>query len=172
MKRYILSLSCSLFILSVLLFRFCSDLKTFRSSETLLLPVRIKEIKTNSFSSVALLRYYNIIPVEEMLKESGVIVVKRSDDGKVSFVSVFTGQELHPKEFLLKYTVVPPSPLYQERWRLNIRFAATKFPFSRNPSLLLTNAYYAMIHVNDDGDALLVGLTDSTGTQTVKNLML
>ena len=171
MKRHFLSLTCSLFIFCVLLFRFCSDLKTFRSAETLLLPVQIEEIKTDAFSSVAFLRYYNIIPVEEIIEEKGAVVVERLDNGKVSFVSVFTGQKLHPREFLLKYTVVPSPLVYQKRQKLNIRCAAAKFHFSKGQSLLLSNAYYAVIRVNNDGEALLVGLTDGSGTQTIKSLL-
>ena len=171
MKKYLLSLICPLFVLGVLIFHYCSDLNTFRSTEMLLLPVRIEEIKTNDFFSVAKIRYYNIIPVDEMIKESGKIVVTRSDNGRVSFVSNFTGQNLRPREMLLKYTIIPPSLMKQEKRRLNIRFAATELRFAKESSLLPTTAYYAVVRVNDSGDASLIGLTDSSGTQVVKSLL-
>ena len=170
MKKNLLALASSLIILCVLTIRYLSDFETFRAGQSLLLPVWVEEVKTDLFSSKVRIRYYNFIPVENLIKETGTVVVNRFDDGQVDFVAKSVNQRLHPRELLLKYTLVPPSFLGNKNQSLNIRFASSELRFFNEETEQLSAIRYAVVHVNDIGEALLVGLADNMGTQLIKGI--
>ena len=170
MKRGLAVFGCSFFILSFLMVRYLADSKIFETGIRLLLPVWVEDMKTDAFSSAVRIRYYNFIPVEELVKEKGAVVVQRFDDGRAAFVAKFSGQRLHPRELLLKYAVMPPSLFDSKQHGPNIRFASSVLRFPKEHTLLPAAVHYAVVYVNDKGNASLVGLTDAKGTQLVQGL--
>ena len=171
MKKFLFSLSISLLISGILIGRYFSDFYAFKTGGRLLLPVRIEDVKTDAFSSRARVRYYNFIPVDELLKEKGTVVISRSDDGRAEFVSKAAGQRLRPRELLLKYTIMPPSLLKRETTEPNIRFATSELRFASDQKLQVSAVCYAVVYVNGNGDAFLAGLADCSGAQLTKGLI-
>ncbi|MBO4520082.1 MAG: hypothetical protein J5787_02635 [Alphaproteobacteria bacterium] len=172
MKKNLFALAGSLLILCVLTGRYLSDYGTARTGIPLLLPVWVQEVETDAFSSWARIHYYNFIPVENLINETGTVVVSRSDDGQVDFVEKSTKERLHSHELRLEYAVIPSSFLSSEEKKLNIRFASSKLRFSNEEKRLLSAVRYAVVHVDDRGKAVLVGLADNMGTRLIKNLAL
>ena len=170
MKQKLAVLACSFFILSILTMRYVSAFRTFRNGTRLLLPVVVEDVRENAYSSFARIRYYNFIPVEELVKEKGVIVVRRSDDGRIAFASSYDGQKLHPRELLLKYVVTSSSLFEKKKNSPHIHFASSVLRFSKKESFLPSAIRYAVVAVNDEGTAALIGLTDGDGTQLIRNL--
>lgn len=171
MKKFLFSLAVSLIISGILTVRYFSDFYAFKTGGRLLLPVRIEGVKTDAFSSRALVRYYNFIPIDALMKERGKVVVARLDDGRAAFVSKAGGQSLRPRELLLKYTIIPPSLLNRETAEPNIRFAASELRFASNQKLQASAVCYAVVYVNGNGDAFLAGLADCTGARLAKGLI-
>ena len=161
----------SLLVLCVLSLRYFSGLKTLEKGDRLLLPVKVEEIKTDAFSSSARIRYYNFIPVDALMKESGTVVVRYSDNTRIEFVSKEKDRKLRPREFLLKYTIVPPPLLKKENAEPNIRFAASGIRFSKDKKISYLSICYAVVYVTASGETFLSGLADCNGTELVKSLI-
>jgi len=171
MKKTLSVFISSLIVFCVLTVRYVSDFRTFQTGIRLLLPVWIEEEETDAFSSLVRIHYYNFIPVEDLIKESGTVIVSRFDDGQVAFVAKDVGQRLHPRELRLKYTIAPSLFFTQKKKaKFNVRFASSELRFFNKNELQLSAVRYAVVYVNDYGDAFLAGLTDSTGTQLIKGL--
>ena len=170
MKKILYLSVASLFVLCVLSVRYFSCFRTFEKGDRLLLPVRVEEIRTDAFSSVVRLRYYNFIPVDALMKESGRIVIRHLNDGRVAFVSKEDGQKLRSRELLLKYTIVPPPLMKRETVEPNIRFASSELRFSKNRKINESAVCYAVAYVNGSGNAFLSGLADCNGAELVKGL--
>ena len=171
MKRFLFSFAISLLISGILIGRYFSDFYAFKTGGRLLLPVRIEDVKTDAFSSEVRVRYYNFIPVDELMKEKGTVVVNRLDDGRAAFVSKASGQRLRPRELLLKYTIMPPSLLKRETAEPNIRFATSELRFASDRNFQASAVCYAVVYVNGNGDAFLAGLADCFGAQLVRGFI-
>lgn len=169
MKRNLSIFISSFLILIVLVGRYLADYAAFKNGVRLLLPVWIESVESNAFSSLARIRYYNFIPIEELVQEKGTIVVERFNNGQVAFAAKSVGQRLRPREVRLKYTITPSSLASSQFQGPNIHFASSELRFFNQKSLTLSD-YYAVVYVNDDGEAFLAGITDHDGTQLIKGL--
>lgn len=169
-KKFFFGFICSVIILIVSSARYFSDLKTFQTGKKLLLPVKVESIETNSFSSLMRLRYFNFIPVDALVEEKGEIVISRSDDGQVTFVSKETGERLRPHEMRLKYTIMPPPFFKKETDGPDIRFAALELRFSKDKQIQPFAVCYAVVRADNQGKTFLSGVTDCTGTQSINGI--
>lgn len=170
MKKNLLAVVSSLLIFATVSLRYFIGWTSVQTGDRLLLPVRVEKIETNAFPRMAYLRYYNFIPVEELKREKGTIVVKRSEDGRIDFVANAEGQKRHSRELILKYEIVSPVSFASEQKEPNVRFAASllRYRDQFSPSAVR----YAVVYVNAAGKAFLTGLADATGTMLVRGIGL
>lgn len=171
MRRFVVFF-CPLLILIVLAGRYFTEVSIARSGTRLLLPVSVKETGKDAFSDFIRLRYYNFIPVHSFSDEKGKIVVQRQDDGQVKFVSSYLDNPLKPKELLLKYIVVPPMPFNVKTQGPDIRFSSDFLRFSKIKTFHPSAVRYAVVSVDNAGNAILTGLADSNGVLLVKSFGL
>ena len=171
MKRTLFLLSFFFLISGILGARYVIRLTTFKTGDRLLLPVRVEKIEKDAFPFIARIRYYNFIPVEELEKERGVVVVRRLEDGRIDFVANAEGQKRHSRELILKYEVVSPPFFMSEQKEPDIRFAASSLRFFKQ-EFSAAAVRYAVVYVNASGEAYLAGLADATGSLLVRGLAL
>lgn len=169
MRRWLVFL-CPVLVFIVLICRYVSYAGIYYSPTALLLPVSVLKTGENAFSSFISLRYYNFIPVRNLSDEKGTIVINRSNDGRVRFVSVQSDRPLRPKELLLKYVIVPSLSLDRQKKETNIRFSSDFFRFLKTENFRPSSVRYAVVHVDNAGNTVLKGLADGNGVLLVKDL--
>lgn len=169
--RRLIVFFCSLLILIVLAGRCFTGIFTVRSGIRLLLPASVQETGKDSFSDFARLRYYNFIPVRSLSDEKGTIVVERRDDGRIRFVSALFDRPLRPRELLLKYVIVPPLPFGAKTQGPDIRFSSDFLRFFEEKTFQPSAVRYAVVRVDNAGNAVLTGLADNNGVLLVKGLI-
>ena len=170
MKR-IISFLFPAFILSVLIGRYYSDVKIVQTGVKLLLPVSIQEEGRDSFSAFVRLRYYNFIPIRDLAAEKGRVVVERLEDGRIKFISSFSDKPLRPREVVLKYVIVPSLPFNRKDVEIDILFSSDILRFSSEKKIRLSAVRYAVVSVDNEGEAVLIGLADKQGVILVHGLM-
>lgn len=171
MMRRFAAFFCPLLILIVLAGRCFTDALTVRSGVRLLLAASVQETGNDSFSAFARLRYYNFIPVRSLSAEKGTIVVERLNDGRTRFVSALFDRPLRPRELLLKYVIVPPSPFNAKAQGPDIRFSSDMLRFPETKTFRPSAVRYAVVSVDNAGNAVLTGLADNNGVLLVKGLL-
>ncbi len=148
-----------LFILGVTGARFYATANTAENGKTLLLPVSVVESGRDGFSSYVRVRYDSLIPVSRLTDLSGTVVVERYGNGMARPVPDAAGRPLRPREMPLKYTIVPA---VGKKTEAELRYAAA-FMRCSGKKTKVQNVRYAVVRVNETGDAVLVGLADAGG---------
>lgn len=169
MKQLIFILSV-LFILAVSIGRYSHLKKTAEDGVSLLVPIYVHKIETASLPHTVHFRYHNIIPADQVSEKDSAIIVQRRPSGRARYVRPYAAKEpLRPREHLLKYHIVHEGGLSQKTDRSKIKFAADIYvlrqekhseAFTSPKSLAIK---YAILKVNEKGEALLAGLTDGNG---------
>ena len=170
MKKNFLGIVCSVSIIVCLIVHYGSKALISRTGVRLLLPVTVESVKKDSFSFIAEIRYENFIPVEELKSDTGVLVVQRSDDGRVAFGGKFEGQKLRPSEILLKYSIRQSFSPVKNDARPDIRFAASRLRFFSEKISRLSAIRYAVVYVDKNGNTSLAELTDGTGVSLIRGI--
>ncbi|MGN1078808.1 MAG: hypothetical protein ACI4TE_01400 [Alphaproteobacteria bacterium] len=171
MMRRFVAFFCPLLILVILSGRYFAGALTVRSGVRLLLAASVQETGKDSFSDFARLRYDNLIPVHSLSEEKGTIAVERLDDGRIRFVSALFDRPLRPRELLLKYVIVPPLPFGAKTQGPDIRFSSDFLRFFEEKTFQPSAVRYAVVRVDNAGNAVLTGLADNNGVLLVKGLI-
>lgn len=90
----------------------------------------------------------------------GRIVIELVQNGEASFVGLYQGQELSPEQRLLKFRKRGDS----------VRLASDAFFFEEGDWSIYSAARFGELRVDDDGDAVLVGLRDANADALGKTL--
>lgn len=163
MKRFSYLL-LPLVIFIVLIFRWMSIQHTAENGVRILVPVSITGFEKSAFSDFLKLRYHNFIPASEITGKQGIVVVSRSVGGHVHFERQFEKDvPLRPQELLLKYAIVYQPSLFSKDSKSGIRFAGSTFKFKGKRKTAFKEVKYAVLNVNKNGNAVLVGLSDGNG---------
>ena len=130
---------------------------TLRDGRTVLLPLAPRDPRSLLQGDYMALRYAMAGAVARAAEQTGisdgVAVIKLSENGEASFVAIDQGE-----------------PLADDHWRLrfrkrgeSVRLASDAFFFEEGTFETYSGARFGELRVNEDGDAVLIGLRDSDG---------
>ena len=126
--------------------------KILRSAQSVLLPLAPRDPRSLMQGDYMVLRYKMAQKVDNQrgTATDGFAVIKLNENNVGTFVDLWLGRKLGPKEQLLRY-----------RYRNGqVRFGAESFFFQEGKGKLFERARYGELRVEESGDAILVGLRD------------
>jgi uncharacterized membrane-anchored protein len=144
-------------ILSAINFEIAGKEGIVRDGTTLLLRLAPRDPRSLMQGDYMALRYSMVTEVateaERRDVSDGVIVVQTGELQEASFVALYDGQPLDPGQHLLRFRKRGES----------VRLASDAYFFEEGTSEIYSGATFGEIRVNENGDAVLTGLRDSTG---------
>lgn len=131
--------------------------RIIRDGTTMLLRIAPRDPRSLMQGDYMALRYSMASEVAAATKDAdvkdGTVVVSLLDKGEAAFVALYADQSLDQDQHLLRF---------RQRGD-TVRLASDAFFFEEGQWETYTGARFGELRVNDDGDAVLVGLRDSDG---------
>ena len=154
--RSIISLATLAVILVVINVSIAQKEDTVRNGHTVLLELGTRDPRSLMQGDYMVLRYRlaQDMPLTREELSWGRIVISLDENDVARFERFHEGGELRKGELLLEFKRTG------NRWGRNISFGAREFFFEEGTADTYSQARYGELRVNEEGEAVLVGLRD------------